>query len=197
MRTLLATAVATLALVLAATPAQAEKEQHRDPAKDVVRWNSSTLETSPLPKDRTRDVVAIATDYRRERLRLVLELRRLGTQDYAVLWRIVSPIREYYLSFYNEDGTEEVQFGTPNPGRSAHPRGSGIACDGLTVTPRPASDTLVATVPYACLEAPVWVRTGATVTHWEAASLYRQEDARRDGAYRPTGAKLGPRVSYE
>ena len=180
-RRALGVAACTLALSATTAAAHADTQTHRDPRGDVATLPAARAQS-------TVDIVRSVNRYEGDTLRLAVTTANLAEAGYGAQWAVRADGGEYIAGY---DATQEMPqvyfFETSWPGG-----GRGVLCQGVTGKANEAKDTVVVTVPAACLGDSDTVRIGATMTR-PGAQRTRIDDARRDGF--PEGAmhgKYGP-----
>lgn len=160
-------------LVLAiSSVASAQTLRHTDPAHDVVKMkNDGSVVAAPTNK--TTDIVHVT--FRHTSLRVITTMR---LRDYGGSWEYYGTIgtatQQYYVL-----GTDSSTFflskaGTERP----------IACSGLSVTIRPAKNTLRVSIPRTCLHRPRWVRMGlAYIVDGKGGVMFSDDGLHKGGGF--------------
>lgn len=195
----LLTVVLPVAL-LAPSAAHAEKVETTDPTADVVSLGPTEQggddlgNLVPAPDNLTADVVRTVVHHDRSRLRVRIDLRKLGrsTTYFAVL-QVRTPA-----------GTFEVEVDRLDrrPKAEMTRRSRVVDCPRLRAVSDRAAARAVITIPASCLGAPRWVQVGVGVASLETVTTAEgseefvvfADDAHRAGTVRHDNLTKGPKV---
>jgi hypothetical protein len=178
-RTALLALVGATAVGLLASPAHAETWHGADARHDVTTFSHSaqpppcgTSTDGTDPTDRLRDITGLRVAHTTDTITVrvsMRELRRRGSDtNWVVHLRV--PAGAFAVDVARGGGhgltallTKEPHFPPPDECGGTLVVTTGRGCVGLRVAVDPSRDTLVLTVPRACLKEPRWVQAGAGV----------------------------------
>lgn len=188
--------LAVLVPVALLTPvaAHAEKVVTEDAVGDVVTLLDESVdldEAIPAPDHEGADVVRTAVAHGAKRLRVSVAFRALERDPFQFIVIRVRTPRGKYEVLVERLGGKPIT--TIDRGRET------VDCDGSGAKVDLRADTVTASLPTSCLDAPRWVQIGVGAVsvsgqqgNPELAAVYA-DDAHRDGAIRDNIA-TGPKV---
>lgn len=183
-----------VALLTTPAAARAEKVVTEDVVGDAVTLVDESVdldEAVPAPDHEATDVIRTAVAHGAKRLRVGVAFRALERDPFQfIVIRVRTPQGNYELLV-------ERLGGKPITSIDRGPRT--VDCDGLGAKVDLRADTVTASLPTSCLDAPRWVQIGVGAVsvsgqqaNPELVAAYA-DDAHRDGAIRDNIA-TGPKV---
>lgn len=168
--------------------------RHLDATRDVALFDpeSRSDTPSPLPANRSTDIVSTVVQHRARRLAVRVELRNTARSGYRfVVAGLRTPADEHFdilLDYSRRPASGRVEV--------TGSRGRPVSCPGRSWSLDPATAHVRVSVPRSCLGDPRWVRVGVgtTAVSRDFDSI-RGDDSRRDGLAR-NRLVLGPRQPH-
>lgn len=172
--------------------AQAAAEVHRDPAQDVLRIEDESPDTPRVPRQRTADIVKIASVHGTHLVAVTLTLRNVPSADFDFDVHVKTPEAGFFELSY-------VKYGADEPAQFDLWRVTGdyeeVPCPGKSRRADHTAETIRVAIPRGCLGGPAWVRTGAGSNVSAGPNAGYVDDARRGGVYDRARIALGPRLA--
>ncbi len=189
-RTTLALGLALVATLAAPAPSSGDSQTRQDPTQDVVRITETY---TTVPGDTKTDIRRLKSSYADNKVRMVLDLRRLAATNYQIRFRVTTPTQHWVVS-YDQLSPGDPVFGLYEYSPRRVPRGGPTPCEGLTHHRVDDQERIVVNLPRARIDSPAWVRTGASTARF-IDGAFHFDDARRNG-YEGGPARLGPQLGY-
>ncbi len=175
------------AFVLTAAPADADRQNTTDAARDVYRVPAGGT-PALAPDNRDHDILRAGTVHRGRTLRLWLEVRRLPRAGYVATWDVKTPTHRWVMHHDRRARTSYTSL--------FHFHGSEVLdCGGIHGRALPRQERVEVRVRRSCIGRPRWIRFGASMGR-DTEQVHFIDDARIDAGFFSNRCRLGPRVPH-
>ena len=163
---------------------------HRDPRRDVLRFDVDAETSKPAPRNRATDIIRTVVDHRAHQVVVQARARQLSRSHYRLMVAqvLTSDGRRYELLVDYSTTPIGSRLSLERTGR-----GADVRCPGATWSLNRSDNRVRAAIPNRCLGRPGWVRVGVALV---AAPLSLRtslaDDSRTRGHVRDR-LTLGPR----
>ncbi|TYL51334.1 hypothetical protein FXB39_08865 [Nocardioides sp. BGMRC 2183] len=215
---LIGTTSATVLATVGVVPAHAERWVSADPAGDVAHHAMPDPETedpdpcmdgteAPATEETTTDLTRVSVRHRPRSVALALTVRELGDERWFASLPLLADTGAYQIDAWRIDADGVVRWGFSRLGRTfPEPKVNEDGCStyayvttmrecrGRRASVDADHDRLILRIPRRCLNAPRWVRVGASTSRVEGTDFYVDQWTPNGRPSTEVFGPLGPKV---